>query len=272
MRSINHLYNACHIKCYYDCGLESESAVLKLARFQDGHIAFGAPPPFRGHHQSIYGGHTCLLVRVWMQVWEWQLRSLMDLTCTVWVDAKDRFTRFSQWHLWSRQWAKCLTYYTDETTFCCGPDNAVKQRWIIPSNGPVESWITVTLIVLPRSLARVILQHALTQENRKPRSSLSFSWWILKWLHKTLWPTAYQTPLLSPWNAQLVCSQEHRGAEHSVPVDHLQELGVFKSGRPCLPLSQKTLFVSFLLQVGKRNGCTYNGAQIGQPTASCSWI
>lgn len=54
---------------------------------------------------------------------------------------------------------------------------------IIPSNGPVESWITVTLIVLPRSLARVELQHALTQENRKPRPSLAFSWWILKWLH-----------------------------------------------------------------------------------------
>lgn len=45
MRSINHLYNACHIKCYYDCGLESVSAVLKLAWFQDSHTALGSPQP-----------------------------------------------------------------------------------------------------------------------------------------------------------------------------------------------------------------------------------
>lgn len=29
MRTINHLYNACHIKCYYDCGLKSVSVVLR---------------------------------------------------------------------------------------------------------------------------------------------------------------------------------------------------------------------------------------------------
>lgn len=71
MCSINHLYNACHIKCYYDCGLESVSAVLNLARFQECLVALRPPSPLHPptHHQSIYGGHTCLPVRVWMRVW-----------------------------------------------------------------------------------------------------------------------------------------------------------------------------------------------------------
>lgn len=87
MRSINHLYNACHIKkLLYDCGPQSVSAVLKLAWSQDNH-----PGSSSHHHQSIYGGHTCLLVRVWMWVRGWQLHSFMDLTCTGWGDAKDTF-------------------------------------------------------------------------------------------------------------------------------------------------------------------------------------
>lgn len=87
MRSINHLYNACHIKkLLYDCGPQSVSAVLKLAWSQDNH-----PGSSTHHHQSIYGGHTCLLVRVWMWVRGWQLHSFMDLTCTGWGDAKDTF-------------------------------------------------------------------------------------------------------------------------------------------------------------------------------------
>lgn len=45
MRSINHLYNACHIKCKYDCGLQSMSAVLNLACVQDCLVALRLPPP-----------------------------------------------------------------------------------------------------------------------------------------------------------------------------------------------------------------------------------
>lgn len=55
MCSINHLYNACHIKCYYDCGLESVSAVLNLARFQECLVALRPPPhPLPTHPPSIY--------------------------------------------------------------------------------------------------------------------------------------------------------------------------------------------------------------------------
>lgn len=85
MRSINHLYNACHIKRYYDCGFESVSAVLKLAWFQDSHAAFGRPsasspkPP-----SSIYLWGPSMPVGACLNA---SLRvaaalALMDLTCT----------------------------------------------------------------------------------------------------------------------------------------------------------------------------------------------
>lgn len=52
MRSINHLYNACHIKkLLYDRGPQSASAVIKLAWSQDNH-----PGSSSHHHQSIWGG------------------------------------------------------------------------------------------------------------------------------------------------------------------------------------------------------------------------
>lgn len=151
---------------------------------------------------------------------------------------------------------------------------------IIPSNGPVESWITVTLIVLPRSLARVKLQHALTQENRKLLSLSPGGFWSGCTCSASPWnlcqkhtPTACQTPLLSPWNAQLVCSQEHCGAEHSVPVDHLQELGVFKS-RATLSTSQSENIVCGLPVAGWPVKWLHLQlrAQIGQLTASYCWI
>lgn len=59
MRSINHLYNACHIKCYYDCGPESVSAVLKLARFQDCLVALWSPPII---NLSMGAIHACRCV------------------------------------------------------------------------------------------------------------------------------------------------------------------------------------------------------------------
>lgn len=89
---------------------------------------------------------------------------------------------------------------------------------IIPSNRPVESWITPAprFIVQPSSLAGVELRHALTQENRKPRSSpfLVVDFWsgctcsVSSWnlcVKNAHWPTAWTlpNPLLSPWNAQL---------------------------------------------------------------------
>lgn len=168
MRSINHLYNACHIKCYYDCGLESMSAVLKLAWFQDNHTAFGSPH----HHQSIYGGHTCLLVRVWMQVWEWQLHSLMDLTCTGWAEARTDSQKFhgdiseavSERSVWLTTLIKQHSIVVRITL--------LNNVGVIPGNRPVESWITPALIVLPSSLARVALRRALRRENRKPGFSL----------------------------------------------------------------------------------------------------
>lgn len=94
MRSINHLYNACHIKCYYDCRLASVSVVLNLARFQKCLVVLGPPPPTI--NLSMGAIHACQCVSE-CEFGEWQLCSLapMDLTCTSWVGAKDRFTEFS---------------------------------------------------------------------------------------------------------------------------------------------------------------------------------
>lgn len=108
MCSINHLYNACHIKCYYDCGLESVSAVLNLARFQECLVALRPPPPSPTHpptiNLSMGAIHACRCVSE-CEFGEWQLCSLalMDLTCTSWVGAKDRFTEFLLWHFRSRR-------------------------------------------------------------------------------------------------------------------------------------------------------------------------
>ena len=158
----------------YECGLESMSAVLKLA----GAATQLLHPPC--HHQSIYGGHTCLLVRVWMRVWAWQLRSPLHLTCTGWAEARDRFAEISRWHFWGLQWAKCLTYYSDKTTFYCGPDHTIKQRWVIPGNRPAESWITPALILQP---GRGRIATCAERGKTGSRGPLSFPWWNLEWLH-----------------------------------------------------------------------------------------
>lgn len=93
MRSINHLYNACHIKCYYDCGLESVSAVLNLACFQKCLEALRLPPPAINLSMGAIDACRCVSE---CEFGDWQLCSLalMDLTCTSWVGAKDRFTEF----------------------------------------------------------------------------------------------------------------------------------------------------------------------------------
>lgn len=167
MRSINHLYNACHIKRYYDCGLESVSAVLKLAWFQDSHAALG-PPLINLSMGAVY---ACWCVSECKFESGSCALSLMDLTCTGRVDAKDSFGEFSQWRFWSRQWAKCLTYALIKQHSIVVQTTPLNTAGLIPSNRPVESWITPAHIVLPGSLTGVGLQHALTQENRKPQSS-----------------------------------------------------------------------------------------------------
>lgn len=76
----------------------------------------GQPPRFLLLPPSIYlGGHTCLLVRVWMRVGGWQLHSFMDLTCTSWGDAKDGFEERTVTFTKSER----LTYYADEKTVLC---------------------------------------------------------------------------------------------------------------------------------------------------------
>lgn len=94
MHSINHLYNTCHIKSYYDFGLESMSAVLNLALFQKRLVALRPPPPTI--NLSMGAIHACQCVSE-CEFGGWQLCSLalMDLTCTSWVGAKDRFREFS---------------------------------------------------------------------------------------------------------------------------------------------------------------------------------
>lgn len=198
MCSINHLYNACHIKCYYDCGLESVSAVLKLAWFQDCQAALGSPR----HHQSIYGGHTCLPVRVWMQVWEWQLCSLMDLTCTGWAEARTDSQKFhgdiSEAVSEQSVWLSTLIKQHSVVVWITLLNNA----GVIPGNRPVESGITPVLIVLPSNLAGVALRRALREQNMKPERSVL--WWNLEWLHmfslnlcQRHWTTVWTVPDLT---------------------------------------------------------------------------
>lgn len=158
MRSINHLYNACHIKkLLYDCGPQSVSAVLKLAWSQDNH-----PGSSSHHHQSIYGGHTCLLVRVWMWVRGWQLHSFMDLTCTGWGDAKDTFGE------------RPVTFRKS--------DRPTKQHGIVVREVLVAKlgWSPVTdhRVQTP---PHILLCHGSTRESGEPQAS--FSWCVLERLH-----------------------------------------------------------------------------------------
>lgn len=169
MRSINHLYNACHIKCYYDCGLESVSAVLKLAWFQDSHAARGPPPATI--NLSMGAIHAC------------------------WCVSECKFEGGSCFLPWTSPALAGQRPGTDSQKFHGDISEAVSERsiWlitlikqhsivvritllnnigVIPGNRPVESWITPALIVLSSSLTGVALRRALRGENRKLGSSL----------------------------------------------------------------------------------------------------
>lgn len=147
MRSINHLYNACHIKCYYDCGLKSVSAVLNLARFQKYLVALHPPPPAPRLNQlppSIYlwgpymPSGACLNASLPSGSCAPSLS--WTLTCTSWVGAKDRFTEFfavtfpkPSAELRVRVVGLIKQHCTAVRTTLCYNDG------IIPSNRPAES-------------------------------------------------------------------------------------------------------------------------------------
>lgn len=96
----------------------------------------GQPPRFLLLPPSIYlGGHTCLLVRVWMRVGGWQLHSFMDLTCTSWGDAKDGFEERTVTFTKS----ECLTYYADEKTVSCASNHTCSRVGIIAQNHTREN-------------------------------------------------------------------------------------------------------------------------------------
>lgn len=192
MCSINHLYNACHIKkLLYDCGPQSVSAVLKLAWSQDNHPGSSS----HHHHQSIYGGHTCLLVRVWMWVRGWQLRSFMDLTCTGWGDAKDTFEE------------RPVTFRKS--------DRPTKQHGIVVREALVAKlgWFPVTDcgVQNPSPFHCVMAQCGKTGSRRRLFRGVFWSGctcWTNSWnqcFRNTGWPTALNPPVpdLSPWHAQL---------------------------------------------------------------------
>lgn len=179
MRSINLLYNACHIKCYYDCGLESVSAVLKLAWFQDSHAALGPPPA--SLNLSMGAIHAC------------------------WCVSECKFERGSCALSWTSPALAGQTPGTDSQKFHSAISEAVSELsvWltalikqhsivvritllnntgVIPSNRPAESWIT------PDSLCRSAAwlgSHCDVRWDGKTGSwaPLSFLWWNLEWLH-----------------------------------------------------------------------------------------
>ena len=145
------------------------SAVLNLARFQDNHAVLGSLPPSPGHHQSIYGSHTC------------------------WCVSECKFESGSCALSWTSPALTGQRPGTDSQKFHGDISEAVSEQsvWlitlikqhsivvritllnntgVIPGNRPVESWITPVLIVRPSSLAEVTLRRV--QGNRKWGSSL----------------------------------------------------------------------------------------------------
>lgn len=168
------------------------------------------------HHQSIYGGHTCPLVRVWMQVWEWQLCSLSWTSPALagqkpGTDSQKFHGDISEAVREQNVWLITLIKQHSIVVRITLLNNA----GVIPGNRPVESWITPALIVLPGSLAGIALRRALRGENRKPGSSLFPLVECGVTAHcqrapetcvkNTRWPNAWTlpNPLLSPRNAQL---------------------------------------------------------------------
>lgn len=198
MCSINHLYNACHIKCYYDCGLESVSAVLKLAWFQDCQAALGSPR----HHQSIYGAiHACLCVS--------ECKFENGSCALSWIspalagqrpgtDSQKFHGDISEAVSEQSVWLSTLIKQHSVVVWITLLNNA----GVIPGNRPVESWITPVLIVLPSNLAGVALRRALREQNMKPERSVL--WWNLEWLHmfslnlcQRHWTTVWTVPDLT---------------------------------------------------------------------------
>lgn len=211
---------------------------------------FSPPPP----SPSIYLWGPYMPVRVWMQVWEWQLHCVMELTCTSWAEARDRFAEISRWHFWSVREESVWLITLIKQHCIVVRITLLKSTRIIPGNRPVESWITPVLIVVPGNLTKVTLQRVLREENRKP-APLSLCLWnlhmftgLLKPLLKTYTAWTLPKPLFKSLKyptgrqklAEVVCgvvmtstfsysvqSGRHRGKKHCEMSESIQVLLVW---------------------------------------------